>query len=168
MSSWAKPTRATQSTMRKTRRETWRCSSASVRGCWSASSMTLICAASRIRRMAAHRATAAPTGNRAVKAKAGGGESTSEKLNRSSEAICPMATAAVASRSDTRESAMPKYMRKSAEATPDSTPVPATKSEPSGDGRPPRGMANVASTVHAAETQKVPLRASRRPAPCSK
>ncbi|MFR1166133.1 MAG: hypothetical protein ACLSDQ_00055 [Adlercreutzia equolifaciens] len=79
-----------------------------------------------------------------------------------------MATAAVASRSDTRESAMPKYMRKSAEATPDSTPVPATKSEPSGDGRPPRGMANVASTVHAAETQKVPLRASRRPAPCSK
>lgn len=130
--------------------------------------MTLICAASRIRRMAAHRATAAPTGNRAVKAKAGGGESTSEKLNRSGEAICPMATAAVASRSDTRESAMPKYMRKSAEATPDSTPVPATKSEPSGDGRPPRGMANVASTVHAAETQKVPLRASRRPAPCSK
>ena len=110
----------------------------------------------------------APTGNRAVKAKAGGGESTSEKLNRSGEAICPMATAAVASRSDTRESAMPKYMRKSAEATPDSTPVPATKSEPSGDGRPPRGMANVASTVHAAETQKVPLRASRRPAPCSK
>ena len=107
-------------------------------------------------------------GNRAVKAKAGGGESTSEKLNRSGEAICPMATAAVASRSDTRESAMPKYMRKSAEATPDSTPVPATKSEPSGDGRPPRGMANVASTVHAAETQKVPLRASRRPAPCSK
>lgn len=41
-------------------------------------------------------------GNRAVKAKAGGGESTSEKLNRSGEAICPMATAAVASRSDTR------------------------------------------------------------------
>ena len=110
----------------------------------------------------------ADTADGSPQAKAGGGESTSEKLNRSGEAICPMATAAVASRSDTRESAMPKYMRKSAEATPDSTPVPATKSEPSGDGRPPRGMANVASTVHAAETQKVPLRASRRPAPCSK
>ena len=58
-------------------RETWRCPSASVRGLVGqlddADLRRL-----RLRRMAAHRANAL-TGNRAVKRKAGGGESTSER-----------------------------------------------------------------------------------------